>query len=90
MSQVNISGLDKVKLLHALWEKQVPASFFSMNGETPPKYDHDSAKKAVKCSIDYFCGRAIKANLSEDIVNPSLYNRDAGKGVFEKVVRSLK
>ena len=46
-------------------------------------------EKAVKCHIDYFCGRAIKTDLSKDSVDPYLYDRDAGQGTFQKVVDSI-
>lgn len=85
---INISGIDKVDLLQALHARQVPAGFFG--GFSGPSFDKEKAKEAVKQYIDYFCGRAIKTDVSKDTVDPWLYDRDAGQGAFQSVVDSLK
>ena len=90
MTDVNISGIDKVQLLKALWLNAKPASFFGGSGTTPPIFNEARASSAVKDYIDYFDGRCIKTDLSKDAANPRLYDRDWGNGAFEKVVRSLK
>ena len=89
MSKVNIRGLDKVNLLRALWENQKPAAFFTMTGRLPPLFDPNEATKAVKSYIDYFCGRAIKSDLSGDEVDPYGYDRDTNEGAFAKISRGL-
>jgi hypothetical protein len=86
---MDISGLDKIKLLNALWENMVPASFFTMMGLPSPGFDEKKAEEAVKGYIDYFCGRAIKMDLSQDKVDPWLYNRDT-KTPAEEVVKKLR
>lgn len=84
----DISGLDKVELLEALWKNQKEAAFF--NGfNTAPAFDREQAKKAVKKSIDYFCGRSIKLDLSKDKVNFQWYDRDSKKAGAE-VVATLR
>ena len=89
-SIINIEGIDKVTLLKELWSKQIVASFFITNDLPPPPFDEVLATKAVKKFIDYFCGRAIKSNLSKDEVDTTNYNRDAGEGVFEDIVKKLR
>ena len=89
-SEISIKGLDKVELLKNLWENQVTAAFFTFSGKIPPKFEDELAKKAVNDYIDYFCGRAIKTNLSGDMVDPYLYDRDAGKGNFLQIVNSMR
>jgi hypothetical protein len=90
MMLINISGLDKVKLLHELWNRQIVASYFAINGATPPAFDEEAAIDAVKKPIDYFSGRLIKADLSQDNVNPGQYDRDAGEGRFARIVSDLR
>ena len=87
---VNISGLSKVELLERLWTRMKPAAFFTLYPSLVPSFHKDEAKKAVEGYIDYFCGRCIKSDLSGDTVNTSFYNRDAGDGVFEKVVEGMR
>lgn len=87
---VNISGLSKVDLLERLWNRMKPAAFFAFNLSLAPSFNKDEAKKDVKGYIDYFCGRCIKSDLSGDTANTSLYNRDAGNGAFEEIVKKMQ
>lgn len=87
---VNIQGIDKVKLLEALWKKSQPAAFFRMQGISPPSFNMNEAQQAVKGYIDYFNGRVIKCNLSGDEVDVWGFDRDNGNGAFQSVVDSLR
>lgn len=88
---VDISGLDKVELLRALWTRMAPAAFFSFNPSVkPPHFDEAQAQKAVLSYVDYFCGRCIKADLRSNTASPHLYDRDAGDGAFASVVAALR
>jgi len=87
---VDISGLDKGKLLYCLWKGQMVAGFFTASGISPPDFDKSTADKAALSYIDYFKGRAIKTDLSGDTVDPWLYDRDAGKGSFAKIVTAMR
>lgn len=87
--EVNISGIQKIALLRALWEAQTVASFFAY--QPRPKFSESEAEQVVTESyIDYFCGRPIKMDLSGDTLNPQLYDRDAGARKCASVVNKLK
>ena len=88
-SSIDISNVNKVNLLHALWEASAPAAFFTMNGITPPSWDEKLAKEACKGYIDYFQGRMIKTDISGLTADPYFYDRDCGEGAFENAVRSI-
>lgn len=91
MDKIDITGLNKVELLHELWNGQITASFFSFMPTMAPPFDDDNAQRAVQCGyIDYFCGRCIKTDLSKDLVSPRMYDRDAGDGAFMKAVQIVK
>lgn len=90
MSSVDISGIDKVSLLHALWKNSKPAIFFSMNNATPPPFDNEKAMTAVQKYINYYDGRCIKCDLSGDTVDPRLYDRDFGSGAVQRIVDQLR
>ncbi len=47
------------------------------------------ASNAVVKYIDYFDGRAIKSDLSGDSAYHRMYDRDAGDGVFAKIVANM-
>ena len=87
---VNIKGIDKVQLLEELWTAQKVASWFSFHPVQVPLFDRVKAQEAVKEEIDYFQGRAIKLNLSNDSIDPWVYDRDAGQGTFKKIVDQLR
>lgn len=87
---IDITGIDKVALLAVLWSGQRPAGFFNEQTWAMPGFNKEKATEAVKTYIDYFCGRAIKTNLSQNEVDPWLYDRDAGQGAFAEAVKSLK
>jgi hypothetical protein len=87
---LNIAGLDKVELLRRLWNAQKTAPFFSQMSMTPPGFDANEAASAVRREIDYFAGRAIKMDLSKDVVNPVGYDRIAGAGQAAAVVAELR
>ena len=86
---VSIKGVDKVKLLTALWKGAKPAAFFAFSGRISPIFDESAAKDAVRGYIDYYCGRCIKTDLSGDIANPTSYDAEWGAGSFQKIVKSL-
>lgn len=90
-NSIDISGINKGILLHSLWKGQVTESFFGSNSVSPPDFNEDQATKVAKAGyIDYYCGRAIKTDLSKDAVDPWLYDRDAGKGEFQRIVKEIR
>lgn len=43
---VSIEGIDKIKLLEALWTNRNPASFYTYNPMVPkPKFDRENAAR---------------------------------------------
>jgi len=95
--KISIVDIDKLSLLYKLWENQVDASFFKINGKTNPGFrisDDEHREKALsaieKGYIDYFFGRAIKNDLSRDEICSSAYDRDAGEGTLLAIVCELK
>jgi predicted HAD superfamily Cof-like phosphohydrolase len=69
-----------------MWKNQRVASFFA--GGSGPSFNNEEADKAVDKYIDYFCGRAIKADLSGDSVNSCAYNQDSYKRL-EDIVANM-
>lgn len=92
MSSISIAGLDKVELLHALWNESPVAAFFSTRdaaGIEVPVFDWEMAAYDVLGSIGYFQGRCIKMDLSGDMVDPSGYDRQNGPGAAARVIAKL-
>ena len=85
---VNISNLSKETLLKKLWFGSKNAAVFSNTISLP--FDSVKASTAVQKRIDYFCGRVIKMDISQDSCDSFLYNRDNGDGAVEKIVASMR
>ena len=90
---VDISGLDKTLLLHFTW---IYAKGCSVTPGTPAALEelasflHDDLKNTdANRYIDYYHGRPIKIDFSCNLVDPSLFNRDASLP-FHKVVEMFR
>ena len=96
MRRVNISGIDKIVLLRALWEKQNSALFYTLMDKEAPNFDNEEAKMILKAGkrgyVGYVCGRRIKTHIMQDEVDPTCYDDDfdTGPGSFEKIVQELR
>lgn len=89
-SKISIRDLDKPQLLFELWKNSPVAHFYVNFPSLAPKFDAKKAVIAVDTYIDYFEGRCIKTDLSQDEVNPAMYDRDAGEGAFAKIVAKMR
>lgn len=88
---VDISDINKVELLRALWNNSTPAAYYVFTNTKPPEWDNEKATTAIGNGfIDYFQGRLIKADLSCDQVNPSSYDRDNGRGALSEIVNLIR
>lgn len=85
---MDISGLDKVQVLKALWLNMKPAAFFSMSGLPSPSFNEASAAAHIaEGYIDYYDGRCIKMSLKEDVIDTRLYDRDARTSAAEVIAK---
>lgn len=91
MSLIDASNCDKVKLIRALWRNTGVATFYSLNLVAPPPEPSDEDILNHDPYFDYLKGRPIKTNF-EDMskLDPRLYDRDAGQGVFAKCVAETR
>lgn len=100
MSVIDVSDLNLHLLIRALWNGSKPATYFQTsdaknNGVQAPcriaDQEIDDLIKSNDGTIEYIGGRAIKTNFSDMTqVDTFCYDRQAGKGAFEKVVASLR
>jgi hypothetical protein len=92
---VDVTGIDRKKLLKALWENAKPAAFYDSGLLPPPTFNLDKAMHSVRRDgyVDYVCGRCIKTDLFDErtnVINPDGYDREYGQGAFQRVVASLR
>jgi len=84
---MNIKGLDKAKVLLALYNgsHQQGFSFLGFPGREPTIEDCQEHLNQ-STYVDYFFGRIIKCELGGDNVSLNLYDRDCGQGAGERVL----
>lgn len=95
---VDVTGVDRDELLYALWSNSKPAAFFSFIPHNitliAPHFEYPSQEQKSYSDgyIDYHCGRLIKSNVytKRNVIDPTLYDRDYGKGAFQTIVNQLK
>jgi len=89
---VDISGLDKVEVLRALYAKS-KVQGMGRYAFVPGDLDYSEAKEILECQrgyVDYLKGRVMKVSLTEDTLNTRLFNRDNGTGAAEDVIKNLR
>ena len=85
---INIAGIPKFRLLQALYAASKPLGM-GMLHFVPGGMDDEEAKnmcKGEQLYFDYVRGRVIKCNISGDVLDPRLYDRDNGQGACERAV----
>lgn len=97
MGMVDIKGLDKAEVLHALW-RHSHAQGLSFMGLTPEGFTLEKAQALIKerqeknarLYFDYVEGHVIKCDLSGDSFDEFLYDRDCGPGAAENAINELR
>lgn len=90
---VDISGLDKVQVLHCLWRRSAPPVAVWKKGEKPMDFDVERARAAGEqwgWNIGIVCGRRIASDLSGEFVCPVEYDRSCGDGAMREAVSCLR
>ena len=103
MNTIDISGIDKAELLAALVNAARPLGMGFLHDDGKPMTKSDAQKwidqegshdtrnfPGRRLYFDYVKGRPIKSDLSSDMLDPRLYDRDQGQGAAERVVQTLR
>ncbi|MFA5039680.1 MAG: hypothetical protein WC732_08415 [Candidatus Omnitrophota bacterium] len=86
---IDISGIDKVTLLEALWHRSsTPASVMACG--VVGDFDRNLARRAVLGPIDYFGLHPIKADISGVRADPRGFDDETHHGAFARVVAVLR
>lgn len=88
---MNIAGLNKAKVLAALYNSSKPQGMGFLHFDHRPMTE-DEAQKLLDAGctyFDYLKGRAMKVDLAGDELRTRLYNRDNGDNAAERVIENL-
>jgi hypothetical protein len=99
----DITGLDLIDVVEALWGAQKVTDFFGNFPGMAPKFNREGGEllhivneyrfRGKNASFDYIDGRAIKIHLwsgKEPIIDLALFDEDAGKGAGKRALDKLK
>lgn len=89
---VDITGLDKVKVLQVLYKHARPLGLGRLH-YIPGELDYEEAKMLLfeGMYFDYLKGRVMKVNLDSNTeFEERLYDRDNGEGAAQKAVSELR
>ena len=97
---INIKGLDKAKVLHALWHAS-HAQGISFLGFMSSDFTLERAEAIIKSRenidnpnyryyFDYVDGHVIKCNIGEDEFDEALFDRDYGEGAAAAAIEALR
>ena len=87
---IDLHGLDKAKVLAALYNKSRPLGMGFLH-YNPATMTRDEAAELLKeqSYFDYLMGRVMKVDLSKDTLDPWLYDRDNGEGAAEAAIAGI-
>ena len=89
---IDVKGIPKAELLAGLYNRSKPQGlgFLDYKAEKMSIEEAEAIIEEEGYSYDYLIGRVIKINIGRDEIDPSLYDRDNGKGAAQSVVDELK
>lgn len=97
---IDIKGLDKAEVLHALWHASHTQglSFLGFKGnftierarELINSREDRREKDQYKLYFDYVDGHVIKCNLTGDTFDERLFDRDCGEGAATEAIEKLR
>lgn len=87
---VNIKGMDKAKVLKALYDNSHVQGLGFLSAMD--SFSEEDAKELLENQtyFDYLYGRIMKVDLSENEFEEWLYDRDNGAGAAQRAVDSIK
>jgi len=91
-NEISLVGVDKAEVLAALYNASKPLGMGFLAFDPAPM-TRDEAAVILESShtgyVDYCKGRVMKVDLSRDVLDPRLYDRDNGPGAALRAIRHL-
>jgi hypothetical protein len=88
---IDITGIDKARLLMALYAKAQPLGLGRLQYTPEPlTYEEASGLLSQATYFDYLRGRVMKVDLSGDVLRTGLFDRDNGEGAAARAVDAAR
>ena len=92
-NKVDISGLDKVEILQALFDRAQPVGMGYIHYDKNHKLSQKDAQRILEeedGDADYIFGRYMKVDVSGDQLETWEYNSENGDNVAEEIIQELR
>jgi hypothetical protein len=81
MTDIDISGLDKVDVLRKLYDAAKPLGLDILHFDPAPMTEEEARSLLDQYNyFDYVHGRVMRVEIEGDSLDPRLYDRDNGPG----------
>lgn len=89
--KISIKGLDKAKVLKALYDHShiQGLGFLQAVPDNMVSVEHCRELLTHQTYFDYLYGKILKVDLSGDILDSRLYDRDCGEGAAKRAIESI-
>lgn len=92
---IDISKLNKAKVLAALYNASRPQGMGFLHYDSEPMTEQEATKLLFQPRLgpiyfDYLRGRVMKVDLSGNMLDPRLYDRDNGEGAALKAIEAIE
>lgn len=91
---IDIKGLNKAEVLKALYDGSHIQGMGFMQAVPEGTVTVEHCKMLLETTgypyFDYLYGRVLKVDLSKDVFDERLYDRDNGQGAAERIIRHLR
>ena len=89
--QISLEGLSKAKVLAALYNASRPQGMGFLHYDPAPMEEAEAQDLLTRNTyFDYLKGRVMKVDLSDDTMDPWLYDRDNGDGSAAAVIEAVR
>ena len=91
MGNISLEGLNKAEVLAALYNASKPQGMgFLQYTPTPMTTEEADVLLESHTYFDYLNGRVMKIDLSDDELDPWLYDRDNGPGAAGRAIEAIR
>jgi len=90
--KISLTGLDKAKVLAALYNAAKPQGLGFIHYDNKPMTP-EKAEEIISggnTDFDYLKGRVMKVDLSGETLDPYLYDQDNGQGTAKRVIDEIR
>jgi hypothetical protein len=88
---IDIKGLPKEKVLAALYNASRPQGMGFIHFTPEPMSEKEAADLLTRQTyFDYLRGRVMKVELSDNTIDPYLYDRDLGNGAAARAIDTIR